>query len=152
MRRMQDQLTLIVNQIRSTYGNRQSMETASAATFTNALVDAGLIPESWRQTDASNNVYLANPYGGNITIMPDKGSASATVNDAINIKVTGVNKADCMKLASNMLGAGRTQGLVKINSSDINNTTVFSDIHNSVCGTGNSSTDVTFLFLLKTGT
>ncbi|MBI3418562.1 MAG: hypothetical protein HY053_00305 [Proteobacteria bacterium] len=148
LRRAQDQITVIVNQIRSTYGNRSHLDDAPAPTFTNALINAGLLPDTWLENLAGTN-QISNPYGGNILIEPvSSASGGGASNDAILITFSAVTQADCTKLAANILGAGRTEGLIKINNISVNTSTIFKDIRGSVCG----SPGVSFTYMLRTGT
>jgi type II secretory pathway pseudopilin PulG len=148
MRRAQDQLTVIVNQIRTTYGNRNTLDaSASGPDFTNALVNSGLLPDSWIVNTSSGA--LGNPYGGLILVTPDS-MPSSSMRDAMNISFSSVPKEDCYKLANGMLGTGRSQGLVRIGPTTVNNNSSFNDIKGNVCTSGSNT--ITFLFSLKAGT
>jgi type II secretory pathway pseudopilin PulG len=148
MRRAQDQITVIVNQIRSTYGNRNTLDNTSDGTaFTGALLSAGLLPDSWT---TSNSSVIGNPYGGNILVTPDSVSSGGS-KDAMSIALSGLGQADCYKLASNMVGSGRSQGLYKVNSTAVNNTTKFTDVKSGVCTSTVAPNTLTLYFSLKTG-
>ncbi len=141
LRQSEEMMTVIVGQIRTTYGNRNTLDNVSGGVFTNALLDAALLPDSW----VVNNQIL-NPYGGNVIITPDTSGVSAN-KDAMNITFNKLNKADCLKLASNVLGLARTQGLFKINSTTVNETSNFSNISSAVCTSGINN--ISFYFKLK---
>ncbi len=150
MRRAQDQIMVIVNQIRSTYGNRSQMDnTTDGLAFTNALVNAGLLPDSWISNTTSNA--LGNPYGGTIVVTPDS-MPSSTMKDSMNITLSQVSQKDCYKLASNMVGAARNQGLYKIDSATISTTSTFAQVKNSVCTNATSPNSLRLFFSLKSGT
>ncbi|HVY12933.1 MAG TPA: type II secretion system protein [Alphaproteobacteria bacterium] len=146
LRRAQDEMTVIVNQIRSTYASRSTIDSASGSDFTNALVNSGLLPDTWVENISGTNK-LANPYGGAAVVTPEATGSDSSVKDGMSIAFDNVGKGDCYKLVRNMLGAARTQGLYKIDGADIAANNTFTDIKNSVC----TSTTTTFYFKLKTG-
>ena len=135
VRKAADMTTVIVGQIRSAYAARTTFDatdTASGATFTNALVEANLIP-----VDYLVNNTVKNPWGGNVLITPD--------TTGMNISYSALNSADCKKLANMILGNARNQGLTRIDSTAVNNTTNFSGITGTIC----SGTTLSLYFLLK---
>lgn len=138
VRRASDMTTTIVQQIRSTYASRTTFDatdTASGATFTAALIAANLIPVEYL-----SGTNLLNPWGGTTLITPN--------TTGMNISYSTVKKADCLKLANNMLSNGKTNGLTSIGGQAVDNTTVFSSISGSICGTDPSTLNL--FFLLKT--
>lgn len=136
IRKAYDMTTIIVQQVRSTYATRSSLDSVTGAVFTNALINAEIIPNEWI-VNAGN---LYNPWGGTVLITPETLSASA-----MNISFSQINKADCLKLANLILGAARTQGLTQIDSTTVTNTSNFTTIRGNVCSTGTLSLH----FLLK---
>ena len=135
VRKAADMATVIVGQIRSAYASRTTFDTsdtASGATFTQALVAANLIPVEFLVNNA-----VKNPWGGNVLITPD--------TTGMNVSYSALSGGDCKKLASMLLGNARNQGLTKIDSQTVDNTTAFSTISGSIC----SGTSLSFYFLLK---
>ncbi len=135
VRKAADMTTVIVGQIRTAYASRTTFDTtdtASGTTFTQALVDANLIP-----VDYIVNSTVKNPWGGNVLITPD--------TTGMNVSYSSINTSDCKKLASMILGNAKTQGLTRIDSTSITNTTTFASISASICSGGNLS----LYFLLK---
>lgn len=135
VRKAADMTTMIVGQIRSAYASRSTFDTtdtASGATFTQALVAANLIPVEFLVNNA-----VKNPWGGNVLITPD--------TTGMNVSYSSVNSADCKKLANMILGNARNQGLTKIDAQTVDNTTNFSAIAGSLCSGGTLS----LYFLLK---
>lgn len=135
VRKAADMTTVIVQQIRTAYASRTTFDTsdtASGATFTQALVTANLIPVEYIV-----NSTVKNPWGGNVLITPD--------TSGMNISYSSVSSADCKKLASLILGSAKNQGLTRIDSATVDNTTTFASISASICAGGNLS----LYFLLK---
>jgi type II secretory pathway pseudopilin PulG len=145
LRSAEEQLSMIVNQIRTTYGARSALDSASGDAFTNALIEAGLVSPGWIELANSVNV-IRNPYGGTLVVTPDPYSGGAA-NDGINIALSRMTRTDCLKLANDMLGIGGREGLYKIDTTNVSASTTYADISGSVCG----SQTVRFYFKLKTG-
>jgi type II secretory pathway pseudopilin PulG len=138
VRKAADMTTIIVGQIRTAYAARTTFDTtdtASGATFTQALVAANLIPVEYLVNGA-----VKNPWGGNVLITPD--------TSGMNVSYSSVNNADCKKLANMILGNARNQGLTKIDNATIDSTTNFSTISGSIC-TGTTGSTLSLYFLLK---
>ena len=138
IRRAADMTTTIVQQIRTTYAARTTFDatdTASGATFTAALIAANLIPVEYL-----SGTNLMNPWGGTTLITPN--------TTGMNVSYSTVKKADCLKLANNMLNTGKTQGLTSINGQAVTSTTLFTSISSSICTTDPSALNL--FFLLKT--
>lgn len=141
IRKAQEMVTLAVQQLRGAYTTRNSL-TASAvsgADFTNALVNAELLPSAWQQSSGA----VLNPWNGNFVVTP--AVLTASTYDGINITLTSVEKTDCLRLAANVLGSGKGQGLYQIDSQAITTTTNFTAIQTAVC----TATTVSFFFSLK---
>ena len=135
VRKAADMTTVIVGQIRTAYAARTTFDTtdtASGATFTQALVEANLIP-----VDYLVNNSVRNPWGGNVLITPD--------TTGMNVSYSAINEADCKKLANMVLGNARNQGLTRIDSTTVNSATNFSAITGTIC----SGTTLSLYFLLK---
>lgn len=135
-----DQATVTLQQIRSLYGNRNQLDSAPTANFTNALIAGELIPRAWLN-DAG---VLKNPWGGNLLITPD--SYTSGLMDAVNISYTNMKKDTCKNLANRLVNVARTQGLYKIDTTNVSASTNFNSIAGSVCNGGT----VSFYFTLKT--
>jgi prepilin-type N-terminal cleavage/methylation domain-containing protein len=143
LRSSEEQISLLLGQIRNVYGNRSELETATGDAFTNALIQAGLVSESW----VDGNV-IRNPYGGNVVLAPDSSTGGAT-QDGINITLSNLARSDCLRLANEILGIARREGLYKIGAVAVNDTTVYNNI-TSACPAPGPVT-IGFFFKLKPG-
>lgn len=139
IRRGTEQATVIVQQVRALYGTRAALDSATGAAFTNALMDAEVLPKAW----LNDSNQLKNPWGGNVLITPDQFTSG--VNDGMNISFNNIPKTACFNFANNILSAARTQGLYKIDSAAVNTTTNFAGIRAGIC----ASSTVNVYFNLK---
>jgi prepilin-type N-terminal cleavage/methylation domain-containing protein len=114
-----DQMTLIVQQVRSLYGNRASLDTGVTNTqFTHALVEARALPSEWGYTNGGNGVN--NPWSGDLTVVPEIHNQAG---DSMVIQFTRVTPNDCVKLMNSALIWGRAQGLWQINTVNVTGNT-----------------------------
>jgi prepilin-type N-terminal cleavage/methylation domain-containing protein len=141
IRSSQEQISLIISQIRNVYGNRAQLENTPGATFTNALIEAGLVSESWLDGNT-----LRNPFGGTVVVTPDS-SAGGAIMDGINITLSNLARPECLRLSAEVLGVGQREGLYKIGSVAVNDTTVYSNI-TAACPTTTPIT-IGYFFKLK---
>lgn len=141
IRKATEMVTLIVQQIRGAHAARSTLvpSSVSGATFTDALVNAEILPREWQVASGA----VQNPWNGNLVITPEQ--TSSGLYDGINISMTAIQKADCLKLVSNVLGNARAQGLYKIDSITTNGSTKFSDVSGTTC----TSTTLNLYFTLK---
>jgi type II secretory pathway pseudopilin PulG len=121
-------VTIIIQQVRSVYSNRSSMESASGDNFTNALVQAELLPRQWQTSSGA----IQNPWGGNVLITPESYSGGS-VMDGINISFGMPNQIDCWKFVNNMIGMARGEGLYRVDGVNVNVNTNFASVKSSVC-------------------
>jgi prepilin-type N-terminal cleavage/methylation domain-containing protein len=140
LRKGADQVTMIVQQVRNAYANRNALESASGVDFTNALIGAELIP----MASVVNNT-IKNAWGGNVLVTPET-PAGSSANDGLNISFSGITPlSECRKFATNIFGLGRGAGLYMIDSTPVNQSTAISTVQAGSCGTD----PVSFHYRLK---
>jgi prepilin-type N-terminal cleavage/methylation domain-containing protein len=135
VRKATDMTTMVVQQVRTTYATRTSLESATGAAFTSALINAELIPSSWL-----SGTNVMNPWGGVLLVTPETLSS----NSAMNISFSALTTEDCIKLANQVIINGRTQGLVQVDGTAITNTSTYGAL-SGICG----SATLSLHFMLK---
>jgi len=139
VRNAAEQATIIIQQIRSTYANRNDFGAdISAVDFASALFNSDLIPQQWNVGGL-----IRNPFGGltNVT------ATNATSTFALDF--TGVNRQECIQLVSKLQASSFDQGLTTINGTNVvNNFASLVTISDTICP--NNVTNASFTYNLKT--
>lgn len=144
-----DQISMIITNIRTTFGNQASyygLDNKTSVTY-------DIVGNDVSNGTSGDTVKLRNPYGGNVTISDECDETDTTFCPEFTVKYEKIDATACATIISSDWGGSAASGLVSItvgekeytwtgeNKFPINYTTAFTD-----CGSGTGTKDITWKY------